>query len=477
MYIITIDDFVVHHPNMPNLQLPAAKLKLEVNTAGSLVFTIHPSHPNFDVIGKLKPIVKVLKDNAVIWKGRVVDTKADLDQVVDVYCEGKLKCLEDTIVRPFIFDDTANDVLTSFLSLHNTQVLDYQKILPGTLQLTDDIYRDLKNYESTYSRVQDLVSTVGGYLRFRYENDGDYLDWLTDFTTTATQDIILGENILNLTEEISAENTYTACIPLGAKLVDGDGNTLDTRLTVESSQGVDYLFNQSKVAEFGWVFAPITETTWDDVTTVSALLTRGSDFLTDTGIRLSDTIEITALDLAYTDSDIDSFNFCEYIHVISPIHNLNESYLLSAMDIDMVDPTKTKLTLGGMVLTLTDRAKQESDNVTITVNDLGKELQDNGNILNQEVTQRERYIRYLNGVIEMGESGSDLKMRLSNTQLAFLETMSGVETAVAYIENPTGNPGDSMFYIENGEIKQKLKIGGFEWQPRDNGNLSLVWKG
>jgi len=93
------------------------------------------------------------------------------------------------------------------------------------------------------------------------------------------------------------------------------------------------------------------------------------------------------------------------------------------------------------------------------------------------VARRERYIRYVGGIIELGETDSDLKMRLSNTELSFWESLYGIETKVAYISNPTGNPGDSKLYIENAAILQGIAFGAYAWEPEDNGSVSLVFKG
>jgi len=476
MYQIFCDDYLLHS-DIDDYRLLDVKLTMEVNVAGSLGFDILPDHPNITSMAKLKPEIKVTKNGLTYWKGRIVDDTLSIDNTHKVYCEGKLKVLEDTIIRPQIFSGTASAVFTAYLNIHNAQVLDSQKLKVGNVTVTGNPYRDLKNYESTYSRIQDLVTSLGGYLFIRYEADGDYLDWLADFATTSTQQITLGENILDLSQEVSAQKTYTACIPLGAQLTDSNGNTLDQRLTIESWSGIDYMFNQNLVNQYGWRFAPVSETTWDDITTVSALVDRAVSYFTDTLIKLSATLELTALDLAFTDTDINSFNFCEYITVNSTYHGITDNYLLSKIEIDISNPANTKITLGETVLTLTDKTKQDKTNVTLTINDLITALQGTTNGLNQEVTQREAYIRYTGGVIELGETLSDLKMRLSNTELSFWESLGGVETKVAYISNPTGNPGDSKLYIENAEILQAIAFGTYAWEPEDNGSVSLTYKG
>ena len=476
MYQIFCDDYLLHS-EIDDYRLLDVKLTMEANTAGNLQFSILQQHPNTISLAKLKPEILVLKNGLKYWKGRIVEDNLDMNNSRQIYCEGKLKVLEDTMIRPNIFNGTAAQVFTTYLNAHNSQVTGSQKLLVGTINVTGDVYRELKNYESTYSRIQDLVSSMGGYLRIRYETDGDYLDWIEDFAETASQQIALGKNLLNLTQEVSAKKTFSACIPLGAKLIDENGQQTEKRLTVESIQGVDYVFDQSKVSEYGLRYAPASEVTWDDVTTASVLLTRAQSYLADKGIKLAMTLQLTALDLSYTDTNIDSFNFCEYITVNSEFHGISTEYLLSKIEIDITNPANTKITLGDSVLTLTDKTKQEKNKVTFTINELTLALDGTAADVGNEIAQRERYIRYADGIIELGETGSDLKMRLSNTELSFWESISGVETKVAYISNPTGNPGDSKLYIENAEIMQAIAFGSYAWERENNGSVSLAYKG
>lgn len=464
------------HSDVPDYQLANARLVMEANQPGSLEFTIAPDHPAIFALEKLKAEVVLKKSGTTYWKGRIVDDTQALDTTRRVYCEGKLKCLGDTVIRPHVYDGTAATVFAAYLNEHNRQVADYQKILPGTVTVTGDIYRALINYESTYDRVQDLVKSLGGYLVLRYESDGDYLDWKPSIATTAAQSITLGENLISLSQELSAEKLYTVCIPRGAKLADENGATTETRLGVESLKGVDYIFDSDLVQQYGWICAPVSETTWDDITTASALLTKGQAYLNaNKGLIL--TLAITAVDLKLAGQNINSFNFLENINVVSTVHGIQSSYLLTKLELDITNPAGTRIVLGSSVMTLTDKNKQAQQDIVLTMNDLATALTGTAVDLAGEIAAREAYIRYDGGTIEMGETGSNLKMRLTNTKLSFWETIGGVETEVAYIANPTGNPGDSKLYIENAKVLNELIFGGFAFQVRDNGNVSLVWKG
>ena len=77
-------------------------------------------------------------------------------------------------------------------------------------------------------------------------------------------------------------------------------------------------------------------------------------------------------------------------------------------------------------------------------------------------TELHKYIRFVNGVIILGEEGSKFTVELSNTRLSFKE--SGTE--IAYVSN-------NKMYITNSEILNNLIIGNFQFIPRNNGSLSF----
>ena len=68
--------------------------------------------------------------------------------------------------------------------------------------------------------------------------------------------------------------------------------------------------------------------------------------------------------------------------------------------------------------------------------------------------------------IELGESDSEFKLRITNTRILFLEGSS----IVAHITNQS-------LHIKKAVIEEELQQGGFVWKVRSNGNMGLVWKG
>lgn len=68
--------------------------------------------------------------------------------------------------------------------------------------------------------------------------------------------------------------------------------------------------------------------------------------------------------------------------------------------------------------------------------------------------------------IELGESDSDFKLRITNTRIIFMEGSD----MPAYFTNQS-------MHIKKAVIEEELQQGGFVWTVRSNGNMGLVWKG
>ena len=73
-----------------------------------------------------------------------------------------------------------------------------------------------------------------------------------------------------------------------------------------------------------------------------------------------------------------------------------------------------------------------------------------------------KYIRFVDGNIILGEDGNELILQIQNDRISFLE--SNVE--VAYFSN-------KKLYVTDGEYINSLKLGKFAFIPRSNGNLSF----
>lgn len=88
-----------------------------------------------------------------------------------------------------------------------------------------------------------------------------------------------------------------------------------------------------------------------------------------------------------------------------------------------------------------------------------------------DIPNHQDYITLQNGDIILGESGSDLKLKISNDAIQFKgnasEEVTPDDDATAWI---TGE----KFNINTGEVHNSFKIGAMSFLPRANGNFSIT---
>lgn len=395
MYQIKCDNYILYDPRDEELIVTNPKCKLQVNTVGEASFTIYESHPFYAYLKKLKSIFEILQDGDVIFRGRMTEDSKDFDNIKVVDLEGAMAYFNDSVIRPFVFPDdiksnsgyieaaASGNVVEYFLewliNQHNSQVQDFQQFKLGTVTVSDPnnyLSRSAEDYATTWETLKSKLfdSALGGYLCIRYEDDGNYIDYLADFDLTNIQRVEFGENLLDISTDSDASATYSAIIPLGKKLNEiakESGNENGTtatddksRLTIvaepngEINEDIvkdgDTLFSKSAVAEYGFIYAPTKDTTWNDITRASNLVDQGVEYLVTTAMKLTNTIKITALDLHYSDEEIEAFRIYRYIYVNSKPHEHEGRYKLTQLDIDILNPQNTKITLGDTTKSLTD---------------------------------------------------------------------------------------------------------------------------
>lgn len=349
MYQVLLGNNIFYDVRDKVLDIDNPQLNLATNKVGTFKFKIYSSHPSFERLENKVSRFTVKKGNKIIFKGRMVNEEQGINKSKNIEVEDYLSFLNDSIVRPYSFQGTPEQHFINLINNHNEQVKDDQKYIIGTITVTDPnnyITRSGSDYASTWKVLNDdLISRLGGYLRLRYEDDGTYIDYLEDFDDTSTQTIELGKNLIDVLVKNDAAKVYSVVIPLGAEIENEDGTK--TRLTIKSvNNNLDYLVNQDAYNKFGWIVAPIENTTFDDVTIASNLLTKGQRYLDNDAVMLKSTLNVSAIDLNVTDKQIEAFFIYEYIRFISEYHGINTRYLLNEITIPLKDPKNMKITLG-----------------------------------------------------------------------------------------------------------------------------------
>lgn len=345
MIIIKNGERLIYHPQNPNLKLVSPKLTLEDNGAGNLTFKIYDTNLNYDTIRKLYPVVSVMRNDEVLFRGRVVSDKKDFYNGKSVEVEGKLAFLNDSCMEPFSFSGSPAELFRKIIENHNSQVMEWQQLKVGVVTVTDPndyIVRSSENILNSWNALKEKCfnSSLGGHVRIRYENDGDYIDWLADYETVSSQSIEFARNMIDMSLEVDATETYTAIRPVGAEV---EGVKIDI---ASVNNGKTYIVNEEKAAEYGIIFAPESESTWEDVTLPENLLKKAEKKLFGPFVTLKETYEIKAIDLNLTNACIEALNICEYVPVISRPHGIAGNYLLSKADICITEPQNSMFYLG-----------------------------------------------------------------------------------------------------------------------------------
>ena len=367
-YQITCDGYVLYDPRDEELVVLSPKCKVEVNTVGEGSFVILPTHPYYTKLKRLRSIFEITQDGQTIFRGRMTDDSKDFNNMLDVDLEGVLGYTNDTIIEPFTFPDNftvgegenAVEVFLGWvLSQHNAQAESWQKLKLGTVTVSDPnnyITRSSTSNMTTWECLKSKLfgSSLGGYLLVRYEADGNYVDYLSELTLTNTQHVTFGENMLDITSASDASETYSSILPLGAE-VETDG--VRSRIDLSSLEDGDisddlvksgkFIYSKSAVSNYGWRCVPPKDSQWDDVNQVSNLKTKAAEYLVGSAMKLSNTITVKAVDLGFTDDEIQSFRAGRNVIVDYPEHGIDgASYPLTKLDIDLLNPQNTTITIG-----------------------------------------------------------------------------------------------------------------------------------
>lgn len=422
MYKIYADDTLIYDSTLEDYKISKGLVTLETNKSGSFVFGIYPDHFFYDSFVRLKTIITVYKAGKIKFRGRILNDVTDYWNNKVITCEGELGFLQDSIIRPFSFTGTPEDLFKKFIEEHNSQVDEFKKFNIGTVTVVDPndyIGRSNSGYESTLSNLNSrlIEDSLGGYFYITHGEDGTdpipTINYLADFTKISSQTVEFGSNLKDYTKTVKAEEIATAIIPLGHEVDDGDDKTENPKLTIASvNDGKDYVYSESGVALYGWIFKVIS---WDDVTEASNLKTKAEAYSASV-IQQNITIELNAIDLHLLDRSIESFSVCDYVRVISAPHNFDSTLLCNKQTLDLLKPENDSLVLGYTYSTFTEISNKVSSSVSNIVN-----IQSSVNNISNRLT-------VLNQTVTDTEQNADEALKELGTVTGDLEAIAGIIT-------------------------------------------------
>ena len=413
MYTIYADDALLYSPGDEELSVLSPVLETSCNAAGTLTFVLLPAHPLYDKLKKLKTRIRVMQDDEIIWRGRVLETESDFYRQKTVTCEGELTYLVDSVLHPYKladYDGTAAGLFRLYLTRHNEAVSEAQQFQIGNVDIETLSSVENTGYGNTWDEISDnLIDIHGGFLRIRHEDGARYLDWTKASGTSCGQVIRFGENLLDLSEYVSASEVVTCLIPYAGQS--------DSQITISSvNGGKDYIEDAAGIALYGRIWG-VTEF---DTKDAAKLLEMAKENLQK---RLKETITITisAVNLHLLDVNAESFHVGDKVRVISPPHGIDAEYTCTAISLDLVNPDQSEYTFGtpetGMASTTAATSK------AVEVVDTSVEY------LRQIVSDQNTHLLLFDGVIDAYTTKVDDNTKAINTVQLTLNSVTGELTS------------------------------------------------
>lgn len=413
MYTIYADDALLYSPGDEELSVLSPVLETQCNAAGTLTFVLLPEHPMYSALHKMRTRIDIRQDDEIIWRGRVLETETDFYRQKTVTCEGELTYLVDSVLHPYKladYDGTAAGLFRLYLTRHNEAVSEAQQFQIGNVDIETLSSVENTGYGNTWDEISDnLIDIHGGFLRVRYDGETRYLDWTKESGTSCGQVIRFGENLLDLSEYVSASEVVTCLIPYA-----GQG---DSQITIKSvNDGKDYIEDEAGIALYGRIWG-VTEF---DTKDAAKLLEMAKENLQK---RLKETITITisAVDLHLLDVNAESFRVGDKVRVVSPPHGIDAEYTCTAISLDLVNPDQSEYTFGtpetGMASTTAATSK------AVEVADTSVEY------LRQIVSDQHTHLLLFDGVIDAYTTKVDDNTKAINTVQLTLNSVTGELTS------------------------------------------------
>ena len=107
-----------------------------------------------------------------------------------------------------------------------------------------------------------------------------------------------------------------------------------------------------------------------------------------------------------------------------------------------------------------------SKSLNSATNDMQSKLNDSNAASNKKFGEIDKYIKFVNGNIVLGDTGNEITLIVQNDRISFEQ--SGNE--VAYFS-------DNQLHIRRAEVLNTLKVGNYEFIPQEDGGLTLRKRG
>lgn len=204
-----------------------------------------------------------------------------------------------------------------------------------------------------------------------YDENNTYLNIYTEYdliNQENSQEIVFGENMIDLVIEQDSSNVVTAIVPVGTVSVtdsEGKESQEEVELTYwapgshqyEKNEDIylsrKFMYSRSGVDKYGWILGDSKASTFDMGKTQGAekdqknLQKLAASYLYRQGSRIKETVTVNAVDLSYASGYIaEAFEFLKYVTIRAPklLGNRTLNYLITKVELNLLEPEKNKIT-------------------------------------------------------------------------------------------------------------------------------------
>lgn len=355
MFTVVVDGNVVYDPDLTSLGnvIFSPRLTVGLNKSGEFSFVVPSTNPYYSQIDQISSRVFVLNDGSyedVLFVGRVLNVSIDFDKKKTVNCEGAMSYLVDSMLRPYYFEGTPNDLFEYYVGRHNATVdpgnAHGRWLTIGTVNVDSgtQIEEGSDSYVSTIEELQTkLLDRYGGYVVTRWDNTNQkiVLDYISDIGRNNSQLVQYSRNLLDLVEEQPAEDIYTVAIPLGAQLYDEETGESLGRVSIADYPNTgdpDYLEASSEfIDRFGRIEKQFV---FDDIEDQEYLYAV-AQYLVSFSALIPSKITVKAIDLNLVDDSYTQIKVGDLLDVVSQPHAVDRQMLCTGIDYDLFDPANT----------------------------------------------------------------------------------------------------------------------------------------
>ena len=350
--------------------ITAGTFSVKVDSAGDASFTIPSIHPRYRDFKKIQTMVVIKDGDKIVWYGRVFDIKRDFRFNRTITCEGAMTFLNDICLAPYKYwvenpnkkapedpeyivePKTKTGHLGYIMDFYNHRCHGARKMEVITTISDMDVYNNIEGCSAYNTVLNEIQSNI--IEDYNYSMVTQYsVDEITKRIVpriviaklpigTCTQTIEFGKNLIDFEEYISAENIYNTIIPLGSgdiSLFDDNGmDPLESPLALKDRA---YYYGGGVESACGTIdkvvnFSNIEKREDLNSAAVEVLNMRGGETVSEFSIK--------AVDLHLLDVNTEEFKIGYNVRVVSVPHSIDEYFVCTEMQIDMLHPDANSYT-------------------------------------------------------------------------------------------------------------------------------------